>query len=253
MAATRELFLHALRAEYLEQIEEGMLPEHSHEAIALSESVDIAMDDVRLALNDLAPVLRHSRHKSCVVGCLERLDGFLDCVGLDWVEWDDVLIKHGLVTMEHQACYMLTCFIAAHHDAQVKVARFLGATEEVDSPEERAVIAESQAEVARAEQALRLMDRELLQEVRAKQVASIVLEKQRRFVEKLLAQGVLEDKQAHRLLHAISRDLARVSRSDRRTVTRNVARMRRQGSSASHPCKGACVKAELHAVELAQV
>ena len=100
---------------------------------------------------------------------------------------------------------------------------------------------------------LRLMDRELLQEVRAKQVASIVLEKQRRFVEKLLAQGVLEDKQAHRLLHAISRDLARVSRSDRRTVTRNVARMRRQGSSASHPCKGACVKAELHAVELAQV
>merc|ERR1712173_548094 len=96
----------------------------------------------------------------------------------------------------------------AHRNAQRKLAACLGDTEDVDSEAEFQIMRESEQEVATARLMLNEMERELVDTLRAEQVANGVLEKQRRFIEKLVRDGVLADREAHHLLHEVQTNMA---------------------------------------------
>jgi hypothetical protein len=202
----REIFLHVLRASYWHQIEDGKLPEESAAALMLLNSVDMAMDDSHHKLNDwdkLASVVEPD--SGCYAACLRSLDRLLP----DSVDWDNHFNRVHKFTRQEQAFYVVTNFCEAHAHAQHEVSYYFGKSTGIDTVEEAAIIQESRDQVIKAQAAIRLMDNEMVRSIVSKQVAEIVLEKQRRYIHDLMHGGLLSQKEGAEMLEGVAQDLAR--------------------------------------------
>jgi len=202
----REIFLHVLRASYWHQIEDGKLPEESAAALMLLNSVDMAMDDSYHKLNDwekLASVVEPD--SGCYAACLRKLDRMLP----ESVDWDNHFNRIHKFTRQEQAFYVVTNFCEAHAHAQHEISYYFGESTAIDTLEEAAIIEESRSQVVKAQAAIRLMDNEMVRSIVSKQVAEIVLEKQRRYIHDLMHGGLLSQKEGAEMLEAVAQDLAK--------------------------------------------
>lgn len=199
LAQVRELFLDALRAAYWEQIEEGILPRNSSAAQALLQSCELAKDKTDEILCDLdylgLPESLEDDENRFTERFFKAIDDFLP----DWVTIDDYFGDKVHEQERHEAVYKATCFINAHLVAQNRVAEYVGEGDDVDTPEEETVINESIAQVDRAKNFMKLaqdVDPHIVELIKAKKVASTILQHESELVNELRTQGIIDARTA---------------------------------------------------------
>jgi hypothetical protein len=182
------MFLRSVQAAYKEQRATGMLPAGTRMDIILNQAVDEALDFTEDGLKDIDVVLKHWRGNTVWMKVFNMVSTLM---GSRIDEWSLI--------------YMLRCFMSAHKDVQKKVGKFLGDTEDVDEMEAQ-VIQESQDAVALAQKTLDEVPTAKIHAVDVQQVANLVAHRQEHYVTKLVTDGLLEDDDAHQVLHALRLD-----------------------------------------------
>jgi len=224
LVAIREMFLQALRCAYSDQVEQGMLPKRGPQTVLLTESVDAALDHVRHGLCTSSIISRKLRlHRPWTKFVNMTCPGVVK----------NMLVRLGLLMSQRLACFMLLSFVRAHREAQRLVMLNLGKNEKVHTSEEQQVVNEAEQEVAHALSALRKMDQSLVAEVTTQQVCGVVLEQECLFIEKLVDQGVLQEKQAHHLLQCVQHDMQGVSREEWQSTHRGSQQFELRVTSSS--------------------
>ena len=130
--------------------------------------------------------------------------------GLSKIFW-----RHGLDAYEIRATYLLTCFVTAHEQAQDEMHWMFGQRKARLHREEVKVVAESRTAVREAKAYLHdlAMERvdghdlhDLVDSVRARQMASFLIHRVERLVMQMHTHGILDGKSAERLLHQCEGD-----------------------------------------------
>jgi NhaP-type Na+/H+ or K+/H+ antiporter len=199
----REVFLEIVRVSYWEQVREGNFIVGSREPRILLDSVNLASDKSSTGLTDWE-ILEN------VLG-LQKGTSILD-VPAD-VAGSKLCIRRWLTDLRRQAHFedqmravqIINAFIQAHQHAQGQIASFFGEDERVDTPEEAAVILESQCNVFAAAAARGRVAKPVLQEM---QTASDMLRlsgQYHAFVLSAHESGVLRGKEAELLLEPVVR------------------------------------------------
>ena len=110
----RELFLDAVRAQYWEQIEHGILPKNSSATQTLLQSTEIAKDYTSGPLCDFKylslPEDVETDEQAFHVRFFNAIDEFLP----DWVTIDDYFGEKLHAQLRQDAVYASSCFIVAH-------------------------------------------------------------------------------------------------------------------------------------------
>jgi len=196
-------------------VDRGVLRAHGQATLILNASVDIALERVDTgALTDWKAVMRQCHSRGSIMSCLDNAVKYLP----KFLMIEDMFASAGVTIRERTVCYMVLCFIQAHQQTQVNLRELLEDSE--DGTGIATVIRESQAEIEEAEGVLEGMDDDVLQEVKVEQIINVVLESERNFVEKLVAEGALQEKQAHHLMETVQVDQKashRYRRASRRT------------------------------------
>jgi NhaP-type Na+/H+ or K+/H+ antiporter len=166
MANVRQVFLHVVKSRYWEQIHEGTLPGDSDAAIALLTSVDVALDYSDTHLADWEKLADSCEVPAYAVALLVWLDSFLP----SWIEADNWLQDWLVYSRKETAYYIVSCFTDAHRHAQKTIATYFGEGEDVDTPEEYKVIAESKQQIENAQKVISEMDKDMVTSAVSKQV-----------------------------------------------------------------------------------
>jgi len=211
--AVREFFYSNIKSAYAELMAKGVLRQDGPQEMLLRSSIEFAMDNIESeGLRDwdyVADALK--KHQGC---CSEAWRKTLSCLtgALTFHE-------HGaLVAVHDRTCvYLLQCFITAHREAQYVLEHFLddqdnqdddGTSEQRNEKEATLQASRKNVEQAQAKLAdINAKDPDLVSDVMIQQVACVVLEEERRFVDQLASGGVLDDAQAHELYHDIEHDI----------------------------------------------
>eukprot|EP00600_Ochromonadales_sp_CCMP1393_P001641 CAMPEP_0174982048 /NCGR_PEP_ID=MMETSP0004_2-20121128/16250_1 /TAXON_ID=420556 /ORGANISM="Ochromonas sp., Strain CCMP1393" /LENGTH=1017 /DNA_ID=CAMNT_0016233903 /DNA_START=17 /DNA_END=3070 /DNA_ORIENTATION=- len=212
LAYVRAIFLEIVRVRYWHDIERGKLPRLSHSANFLLYCVEVAVDEV-----DQEEGNRDWKHLHSGItkpSFLVRLLTYIE----SWNIWSSATYYLGMMEArrEKRAVYMLTSFIEAHEHAQAKIHEFVVEDDDevhIKSPEELKVIAESQQAVEMARNMLDAMSPETVTQIRAKQAAALVLNKQAEMVKHMVSEGVLSSNHAESILEEVSEDLSRLENS----------------------------------------
>jgi sodium/hydrogen exchanger 10/11 len=179
----RQIFMQALRATYDEQIESGQLAKKGREALILRDSSDLAMDDFE-RLTDLDFLVEFME---CTTKSAKLLSAFRSCLGYKKLD-------------EECKCFLLTSLIEAHEHAQKLTALWI---DDYDD----AVVAESMEEIARAQEMLSKLSRELKDTVTAKIISAHVLEKEVKSIDVLGESGIIDENQMEELMHEVDKDM----------------------------------------------
>jgi NhaP-type Na+/H+ or K+/H+ antiporter len=226
VAGVRELFLDIVKATYWEMIKAGTLPANSSATRTLLQSCDIAKDQTdedngMKSLSDFdclgLPNTEEADAQALHVVIFEKIDKCLpDCVTIDdqigdWIHSN----------LRHDAVYAASSFITAHEIAQRKVKEYVGEDDDVnnedDSPEEFIVVQESKEAVKRAREYMERAerrDRGIVELVRAKKVASMVLTIQDNLIQELEDQGICDEHTTEELRSVIHSDFRKVEKLD---------------------------------------
>eukprot|EP00931_Biecheleriopsis_adriatica_P012255 TRINITY_DN113379_c0_g1_i1.p1 TRINITY_DN113379_c0_g1~~TRINITY_DN113379_c0_g1_i1.p1 ORF type:complete len:686 (+),score=110.32 TRINITY_DN113379_c0_g1_i1:381-2438(+) len=203
--AVRELFLQVLRCEFLAQLDNGRLPEHSVQAHYLMESVDIAIGTPRTPLNESSRICQDHALVNFSVRLLIRIvPARYHKKLLRYLRDTSVFGEHRMI------CCMMVCTVQAHREAQAKL-QCLCRNELSKSSLAAAQVLQESEEVV--EMALGILDKlgpELIDSVAVEQVSNVVLSEQAAHISRLAHAGVLDDKHSHHLLHVIERDRERI-------------------------------------------
>jgi len=204
--AVKEFFINAVKTAYAEQTAKGILRHDGPQEMILKSSIEYAIDHlheentlrdfeyVEAALEKPHGCASKSWRKilSCITGALSMHEHF------------------SVVAVHDRTCvYLLMCFIQAHKEAQRVVQHYLGDDGELAEQQEQ-IIELSKKSVRDAQRQLDSKDHDLVRDASVQQMASVVLESQRRFLDNLHDGGVLDDGQHHHLLHDVAHDLAHV-------------------------------------------
>ena len=215
MLDMRRMFLRSVRAAYWEMVEENVLPKRSRAVRCLMASTDWAMDNATERIcdwehaigscgGDLAPAKRRIRAVWKFVPKGTRLAR--------------ALLKQ-LAELYQQEFYLCSCFIRAHHHAQMWLAESFsenGAFAFGDASYGQLVIAcvkESYAQIALAKRALAQLDEITRRSSESKQLAGELLATQRTVAEGLRRRGLVDEGGAQRLLERVEEDEARLDRA----------------------------------------
>jgi hypothetical protein len=213
----RSAHLHIVKSVYWERIEQGIIPRKSVAAALLLKSVDVAMDKIDQArgMDDWSVVKRIMPHEH---NWDAQLWAFIDRILPDSQVWDNEKHMQWLYNCMETQYYMCSAYIEAHEEAQEKVASYFGESDEVDTPEELAVIGESARGVASARLLMDQMDRKLVASIRAKTAATQVIGMQKNFLRKLAKQGICTERDLDHMLESIERDEQALKRDRKRLV-----------------------------------
>lgn len=182
VVAARELFLRALKNQYEEQGKRGVLAAGSPGDFCLRSSVDHAMEEVDEGLTDVAHVFKQITKQS----------------------WYGAFFS--LSITEWSRCCLLHSLIDAHSEARATLEEALGSMKIFEEAKE-AVIKESNAQVALAQQALDEMNSHLVKAIGPRQIACKVLAGSEEHIEKMVAAGMLREADAHHLLEETELDI----------------------------------------------
>jgi NhaP-type Na+/H+ or K+/H+ antiporter len=173
----REAVLRSTKTIYQELFEQGLLQRISSEATALLSSVDEALMDAEDPLGDW------------------------------WILKKKIVDKK--IEKQGAICIALV-YVYAREKALKSVCSHFGDDDDADTPEEEAVVKESNELVADARSLVRTMPEDLVNEVRSQMLAAKIMHYQVEEVERLCDEGILTDKERgeleHELVHKI-RDL----------------------------------------------
>ncbi len=250
--AARELFLNALRAAYWQQIVDGVVPKGSSVGRKLLHSVEFALDRVdakeglldfhRLHLPVTDEEIRKTKYAYWAESCGKYLPGWIvDAVGAQ--AQSEIL---------QEWVFLASCMIEAHEQAQMLYSDLLGDNDR-HLPEVDRVLSESEHEVSNARRFLAqvtAIDPEVVELVQNKKIVSIILQKQKKFVDTLMQQGILDEEIHHEFLLNIRADVKSLqhmklsanrhaAREMFSNIRREISRQRRESvSSASSAGSG---------------
>lgn len=205
----RELFLDALKGAYWEQIAQGVLPKNATAAQVLLESCELAKDKAAEKLTDFDYLYLPTDIEDDKQALHERVFDFIDKCLPQWVTIDDYFGAKLHAKYRQDAVYMASCFIAAHKVAQKRVAEYVGEGDDADSPEEVQIIKESEDEIVLAQKFLEVAtarDPHIVDLIKAKKVASIILLHETELVEELNERGIIDARTTLEFRDSIRRD-----------------------------------------------
>jgi len=245
LAYVRTVFLEMVRVKYWHLIEAGKVPRASRSAQFLLYSVDVGLDGVN---DDAASPSSRLGH------------GFADWIALDsevrnyysrynacllWMEaalpescggnLATYLLARLASKREKRSVYLLSAFIEAHEHAQKKIHAFVWPEGEGEGgeagddeashtiPEEARVKADSVAVVEKATALLACISQENVAEIRARQAAFVVLNKQAALVKGMVTEGLLNIKQAEQFLEEITEDQTNIEEGNTEHYERRAA------------------------------
>jgi hypothetical protein len=198
------------------QLEDGLMPStipgsgvHGKIAMILLESTDIAQDRSQRpgGLCDWKAV--EASVGTIWTGSKERvMMGWCSCDARPWYARKRELLQ-GM-----DAC-LFTCFVDAHETAQAELPKLWGDPLAASSPEERTILAESRAEVAKARAALAGLSATHGGAVRFTenvQVVHYLLNEQRKAIAELKESGACSEIIARELLEEVEDDAGRLER-----------------------------------------
>jgi len=208
----RLAFLNLVSVAYGNYLEEGVIPASSSLAVDLDDSIAYAKDQVQSPLQDWYRLSQNSLKvplfTRLVLKYLRPLSGIKKL--RIW------LVHNGPDAYAERVAFALTAFIAAHNEAQEQMKWMFGQSSDELNIEQNVVCAESRASVARAEQYLDDMHKivhpagddsdDVLDYVKARQVAGVLLHSLSGFIERLEKNGVLEGWMSETLLHEVEHD-----------------------------------------------
>ena len=239
--SSRELFLSALRAAYWEQIVEGVIPANSVVGRVLLYSVDFALD--RLKGEGLVDYER--LHLPAPEESLQEAPSYAVWAARfarilpGWVV--DVIGTRMHAEVVQEWVYTASCMIEGHEQAQELLNELAGEDHrhlrEIDR-----VLSESDAEVQRAKLFLARItqiDPDIVELVQNKKLVSALLTKQKKFVDSLRSQGILDEHNHHDFLVQIRNDFTNLKKMklspDRLLLSQqNFSRLRKEASKAQH-------------------
>ena len=224
-AYIRAVFLEIVRVQYWQHIEAGKLPRESYATQSLLYSIDIALDRKQEPLVDYSYLEQEFRTAAWQIEALSYIPECTPLLG----HLHDVLAARN----EKREIYMLSSFIEAHETAQVKIVTFLGHTlsavgqdedaEESElTPEERIILKESREVVKLASERLKRIDNEIIRGVMSKQAALILLTRQREYIETMIHDGLLSDKDGDVFYDKFRSDEAAIRAARREDFKRHV-------------------------------
>ncbi|KAF4713366.1 hypothetical protein FOZ63_023630, partial [Perkinsus olseni] len=198
VVSIRKTLLSAVKAEYWDFMDLGLLPRNSTAAQLLIYSVDTAQQfHIEKRMNDwnkLRKRLESERRMS--LWRLKQKTRLSTDFASSWAEL---------------TVYVVDSFVAAHIRAQKSIARYYGHTESADTAEEWLVIEESKHGVREAKEFLRKTlgksGERVVRLAHSKQLAQFILIHQKTIVETMEGQGVVSEGDAENFLHKIQSDL----------------------------------------------
>ncbi|KAF4651676.1 hypothetical protein FOL46_000185, partial [Perkinsus olseni] len=198
VVSIRKTLLSAVKAEYWDFMDLGLLPRNSTAAQLLIYSVDTAQQfHIEKRMNDwnkLRKRLESGRRMS--LWRLKQKTRLSTDFASSWAEL---------------TVYVVDSFVAAHVRAQKSIARYYGHTESADTAEEWLVIEESKHQVREAKEFLRKIlgksGERVVRLAHSKQLAQFILIHQKTIVETMGGQGVVSEGDAENFLHKIQSDL----------------------------------------------
>merc|ERR1711916_398498 len=182
-----------------------------------------------------------------------RVFEFIDQCLPDWVTIDDYFGAKLHASIRQEAVYKASCFIAAHHVAQIRVAEYVGEGGDIDTPEEEQVINESRKEVDAAKAFLQVAqerDPDIVELIKTKKVASIVLQHESDLVDELREQGIIDARTTLEFKEHLRADAVALKKMPTYVVTGE----KRKTSKKSKPATVAvAADADIEAAESAKV
>lgn len=230
----REVFLEALRASYWDQLKQGRFLVGSSEPTILLNSVNLAKDKCGQGLTDWQALEREvvlpEETPSSPSGT--RSPRFLTTVsahpatgsstttGWRQVSWWRRPIEEWKIrrhfSKQMKAVQVIDAFLDAHRKAQTQIASYFGDNEDVDSAEETWVLIESQIEVFEAAIARSKIAKTVQLKVNTMWRVHLLAEDYRSFVISAHERGILQAKEAEKLLHPIAHGIHELQRDRKR-------------------------------------
>jgi NhaP-type Na+/H+ or K+/H+ antiporter len=193
----REIFLQVVRQAYHENVQDGTLSGTSLCVQLLISSVDEALeqDKINVGLADWE-VLQHklANHQSYwqVSDIILKLWPF--SFGRDAIK------QNSAVHSDQNSAIALLNFMHAHSEAQVRVLKFFGSTDDADSPEEKQIIAESRMQVRKASEVLEVLPQKQVALTKSKMLAAKLLEAEANAVLHMDELGILTKRDSAHML-----------------------------------------------------
>ncbi|EEQ97709.1 hypothetical protein Pmar_PMAR004446 [Perkinsus marinus ATCC 50983] len=202
VVSIRKTLLSAVKAEYWDFMDLGLLPRNSTAAQLLIYSVDTAKQfHVEKKMNDWNKLRRRleSKERATLWRLKQKMRLSTDFAS----SWTELTV------------YVVDSFAAAHVRAQKSIARYYGHTASADTAEEWLIIEESKHEVREAKEFLRrrlgVCGERAVRLAHSKQLAQFILIHQKTIIETMESQGVVSGGDAEGFLHKIQSDLESLS------------------------------------------
>jgi len=207
LKTTREVFLNTVQEQYWRLKDDGEFPGgilSSSATTILLHAVDKAFDDVEEGLNDWKYVKDRLRWG-------EMFESLPSCIRM--------VVDSGHDGIELNV-YCVLSFIKAHKNAQQLACYYFGKDETADTPEEKQVVAESEALIAEAQLYLRSCHEGIIRIIRTKQVAKKILTVHKKGVEHTRKRGLITHEEAEEMLLDIANQVNTLvySRHDNRVL-----------------------------------
>lgn len=207
------LYYRILRNEYMNQNEMGIMSELL--AVVLLESADQVIEQLKAVklpsiyaeqpcADDLdflnSCFLVNKRLTKCIRPCSRRCGKV------------EVLVGGEIVSEKERKTYhawALLSYVIAHRSARKQVTELLQATDEAQASElmsKALVLRSAEDSIEEAVRLLQTMGESFVHQVKVWQVTGMVFHEQRRMIERSLEAGLLDDNQAHELLHELEHD-----------------------------------------------
>ncbi|KAF4656646.1 hypothetical protein FOL47_008822, partial [Perkinsus chesapeaki] len=198
VVSIRKTLLSAVKAEYWDFMNLGLLPRSSTAAQLLIYSVETAQQfHIEEKMNDWNKLKKRleSKRRASLWRLKQKMRLTTDFAS----SWAELTV------------YVVDSFVAAHIRAQKSIARYYGHTASADTAEEWLVIEESKHEVRDAKEylhkALGSVGWRVVKLAHSKQLAQFILIHQKTIVETMEGQGVISEGDAEGILHKIQSDL----------------------------------------------
>ncbi len=248
----RKVFLDVLRVHYFKQIHNELLPRQSYAAILLLNSIDVSLYEIKFqvdsmsknvessahpahpSLNDLAVLIkshfylrkmsikseaakkRHSQ-QAPLVNEGERKES-TDREGIKIEHASTRAPSHYSIHLQ-TTVMMLISYIEAHEYAQNQISFYLGETEgAIDTPEEEAVIQESQALVQKAKEILAIVDESTINYIYSKRILYSIFSIQQNSILEFEHEGIINKKYVEYFFHEIEEDINRMKQLERKKL-----------------------------------
>lgn len=197
------LYYRILRNEYLQQAEVGLWDDDEDSRVTtLLESTDMIAEEIKAGI----PIEQRSGDLNFVMKGYEAEPDITACcwkIGLFRPTWNHVFTENGEAYTETQQLsiqvQLLLCYIIANRRASAKLVELLPSTT-------TAVIDAAQKRIDEAGRQLDSKRAGVVESTRVIQLCNIVFERQRRVVKKFQDAGIIDDTQAHKLVHEMEHD-----------------------------------------------